>query len=335
MAVIYVDSFEHYTDFTQKGWAVDEPVTYVISDTAQARTGSRSLKIGAEHFGMMRWLPASYASVAVGLGWRWDAYNEDPINFLQLWDGSSKQVELVVNETGHLYVTRNGTTILGPTASPLSVDTWYYIEMAVTISDTVGTVEVRVNGSSVLSGSGLDTKNTANASVNRLRLGPGPEGTATMPGMWLDDLVVTDGALPGICKVAACAPNGNGTSSDFDGSDGNSVDNYALVDDTTPGDSDFVSSSTPGDRDLYAVADIPTDASVVAVQAVARLGKTDAGPRSARITTRRAATNYDSDSFVLKDNLPYELNLWDEDPSTSAAWTAGNFNGAEFGVKVE
>lgn len=334
MTVLYVDSFDHYTNLSQKGWYVDD-ASFVALSSTRARHGTQSLRLQAEHFAAWRWLPAGYGAVGVGIGLNWDDYNEDPIQFVQLADGQTKQVELGIDSTGHLYVSRNGTTIVGPGATALAVDTWYYIEWAVTIHDTTGTVDVLLNGVSELSATGLDTKNSTNATVNRLKLGPGPAGTSTQPFMYLDDLVVTDGALPGICTVAAFSPDSNGNSSSFTGSDGNSTDNYALVDEATPNDADYVESTTAGHRDLYGFANVPTDAGVVGVQLVGRVSKTDSGSRSMKFTARRGATNYDGSALAVKDGFGAELQVWTDDPSTATTWNAAQLNGAEFGVKVE
>src|SRR3546814_17566377 len=63
-------------------------------------------------------------------------------------------------------------TLLGQGSSPAIVaNAWQHVEAKVVISDTVGTVEVRVEGVTVLDLSGLDTLNSADATVAQVALG--------------------------------------------------------------------------------------------------------------------------------------------------------------------
>jgi hypothetical protein len=52
-----------------------------------------------------------------------------------------------------------GAALAASAAGLIAVNTWYYLEAQIKLSDTVGTVDVRLNGVSVMSGSGLDTRN--------------------------------------------------------------------------------------------------------------------------------------------------------------------------------
>jgi hypothetical protein len=73
------------------------------------------------------------------------------------FDGAANdQCDLRVNSAGQLYFTRNGTTISSTSPTCVFINTWTYIEFKATFSTTgTGTCEARVNGSVVLSVSGL------------------------------------------------------------------------------------------------------------------------------------------------------------------------------------
>src|SRR5262245_49925468 len=93
-------------------------------------------------------LPAAGTWV-VGLAVRMQALPSSGLKYLiMLADGTSLQVGLGVHASGALHVGKGGSlsTSLGNSgANVLVVGTWYYVELKVTIHDTAGAFEVRVN----------------------------------------------------------------------------------------------------------------------------------------------------------------------------------------------
>jgi hypothetical protein len=79
--------------------------------------------------------------------------------------------------------------------------TTYYVEWKVTIHDTAGSSALRVDGDSKLSVSSVDTKNTANATANGVRLGQAVAGNCDY-----DDLLsVTARVRSTMTSWAMCA----------------------------------------------------------------------------------------------------------------------------------
>jgi hypothetical protein len=141
----------------------------------------------------------------------------------------------------------------------------------------------------------------------------------------------------GDCRVEAIFPNGNGNSSVLVGSDGNSTDNYLLVDENPPNsDTDYVESSTVGDKDTYNYGSITSAFGVVhGVQICPFVKKTDAGVRSIANVARSSGTEADSASQALAATYGYLPTIKEDDPSTPGSrWTVAGVNAAEFGVKV-
>ena len=59
-----------------------------------------------------------------------------------------------------------GGTVLGTTATGLiAINTWYYIELQVVLSDTVGVVNLTIDGTSRLALTSQDTKNAGTKTV--------------------------------------------------------------------------------------------------------------------------------------------------------------------------
>lgn len=239
-----------------------------------------------------------------------------------------------------LYVTRAGTTLIGPGATTLTINVWYYIEFKVKIDDTTGTADVRVNGLLDLSGTGLDTRNGGSASADRVQLGSLIDNTP-FTGYW-DDFYACDSSgsvnndYLGDIRVVPLYPNGNGATSNLAGSDGNSVNNYALVNEVgdNDGDTSYVQSATVNDKDTYAMDDLtPTSGTVYGVKTVLSVKKDDAGARSVAAITRLSGTEVLGSDRALSTTYQH---LWDirETKPGGGSWSIADVNGVEVGMKV-
>jgi hypothetical protein len=258
--------------------------------------------------------------------------------FLTFLDAGSIQVDIRVRPDGTIRATRNGTT-LATSSSSLSISTQYFIETKVAINDTTGSVEVKVNGSSTgwINITSQDTKNTANASANVIQI----SGIATS-NTDFDDLVICDGQgstnndFLGDVRVDCYLPSGNGNSSQLTGSDGNSTDNYALVDEASQnGDTDYVQSATVAQKDTYAYTDMShTPSSIFGLQINMVAKKDDSGNRSIQSVVRSGGSDTDGSAQALSTTYACYREIRETDPNTAAAWTRTNLNSAEFGVKV-
>lgn len=139
--------------------------------------------------------PASEsADVTVGFAWRTDTIGTQPqVLGLRSDAGVTMHVRLRVTSAGALQVRRDVTT-LGTSATGLvAANTWYYIELRATLHDTTGLATVRLNGTTVLSLTNVDTKNAGTKTVfDTLRLESGVTGTTTLT----DDLYLNTGITP-------------------------------------------------------------------------------------------------------------------------------------------
>ena len=266
------------------------------------------------------------------------------VQIVGLLDGTTLHVDLRWTSGNQIVLTRNGTQ-LGSASAALSRDTWYFVELKVTISDT-GSYEVRIDGVNVNSSGSADTRNGANASANTIRVGNTTAGVLGS-GMLIDDLYVCDGTTGagsnpcndflGDVRVENILPTGNGNSSQLDGSDGNTTDNYLLVDDAdtaVDGDTTYVESADVGDKDTYAYGNItPSSGDVFFVQPIPYARKTDAGGRSICSIARLSSTEVDSADKPLSVSYRYYPDVRETKPG-GGDWTVSDVNSAEFGVKV-
>lgn len=335
MALRFVDSFDHYAtaDFTQKWTSITSSPT-ISSGTG--RRGTNCFRGNTSAHELSKTLD-NQATWIVGFAFTPEGSTSGDEPILIFLDGASVQTDIRLRTDGTLRATRNGTT-LATSSNALSAATTYYIETKVTISDASGVVEVRVNGSSTgwINITSQDTKNTANAYANVIRL-----KTVTNAARF-DDLYVCDGTgsanndFLGDVRVDCYLPSGNGNSSQLAGSDGNSTDNYALVDEASQnGDTDYVQSATASQKDTYAFADMShTPSSIFGVQVNMVAKKDDSGTRTICSVTRSGGSDTDGATQALATSYVDYREILETDPNTAAAWTRTNLNSAEFGVKV-
>ncbi|MGH7343291.1 MAG: hypothetical protein ACREK4_00130 [Candidatus Rokuibacteriota bacterium] len=330
MTLRFVDSFDHYAagDLTEK-WTANTGAPTLPSN------GRRSTKCLSSTGATFTKTLDAQATWIVGFAFRLANLPSSTQSLIALLDAGTIQTDVRLNQDGTLSVTRNGT-VLGTSAFALSVGNYVYLEFKCFIHDTTGTYEVRVNGSNKVSGSSADTKNTANATANQVKL-----GSAGLS--WdADDLYICDGAgssnnnFLGDCRVDYYAPNGAGNSTQLTRGGADSGANWSQVDETPPNDdTDYNQSSNVGDIDLYDVTDMThTPSSIFGVQLNLNAKKDDAGTRSIAGVVRSGGTNYEGGTQALSTSYVYYLEVRETDPDTSAAWTKTGVNNAQFGVKV-
>ena len=259
-----------------------------------------------------------------------------PVTLMRLYDGTTLHIDVQLNPDGTIAVLRNATS-LGATVFALSINTMYYVEVKVTISDTVGVVTVRVNGDPKLSLTNQDTRNAGNASANRVQL----SAMGSVSTIQFSDLYAVDGSATapndflGDIRVDMLNPDAAGSSHVWIGSDADHVDNQLLVDDAGVPDDDttYVETSTAGDIDLHSIADTASGAVIAGVEVLTLARKTDAGARTMRVKTRQSGTNYDGATLSLADTYTYLSQLFALAPDGSA-WTEAILNALEVGYEL-
>ena len=254
---------------------------------------------------------------------------------------TTQHLSLTMDTNNRLQVARGaaGGTILATSAIPFPVlSQWRSINCYFKIDDAVGRAVVKVDGVTHIDYTG-DTKNAGtNSTIDGLRI--------TIPNATnnaLSDLVVNDGTgtrnntYSNDIAVIRRLPNANGTYSQFTGSDGNSVDNYALVDEAPSDNTDYTFATTSGQKDSYNVEDLPAATiSVMGVRAVAKTAKSGAGSAGMTVFVRENGTDTFGPDVPLSTSFSWQGDAIREvAPSTAAAWTVSDVNAMEIGVRSE
>lgn len=338
MALLFCESFDHLA-------AGDLNRKYdTVGGSNTISTGRFGSALHTTNQGdTLRWQISTVGDFfIIGCAWyQSDAVATNTPGIWALLDGTTIQVDLRVNALKQLVITRNGTTLQTGTTI-MSSATWYYIQAKILIANS-GTWEVLLNGATELSGSG-DTQQSANAQATVFGLGGIFSGSSNFgQTMRIDDVYLCDD-LGGVnddylgdVRVEAIFPNGNGNSSQFDGSDGNQVDNYLLVDENDPGpddDTTYVQSADVGDKDTYAFGNLASSTGTVyGVQILPYARKTDAGSRSICTVARLSGTETDGPNQALSTTANYLFDMRETKPG-GGSWTISDVNSAEFGQKV-
>lgn len=344
----YVNGFESYNgDLTSERskWTSSSDLDSISATPASGspRSGSYSGQINYNFDDMYRAVPAKSGYV-VGEAIIATSFGGGEAPLLRFQEGTTVHMALYVTNTGFLRVKFGGTTLATDTVKQLVTSTWYYIEFKAVIHDSAGSYEVRVDGVTIaaLTASGLDTRNGGTGLVDRIKFA----GTG-VGGFWVDDIYIVS-TTGGTHTDFLCTPSrtfrvkgqrassGNGTNTDFTPSTG--TDHGALVDESAPnGDTDYNSSSTVGNIDTYnyAALSLPGGATIQGVQVESYQRKTDAGTRGVKTAIRSGGNNYTPNAEISPStSYRNDLDVFEQDPATSAAWTESGVDAAEFGMKV-
>lgn len=286
---------------------------------------------------LYRDVPA-HAAYTVGFGLRTSSTPPTTDNpLLSFRDGASEQFTLYHKTDGLLEV-RRGATVLGTSASALPTGSYAFLEMQAVINAATGSFEVRINETSALSATGVNTQATGNAQTSRLQFGMNNDGGFNIR---IDDLYINDGdtATPnsgflGDAQIVVVYPNADGSNAQFTPS--SSTDHYALVDEAQVTQADYVSSDTEGQSDLFVFPELVANVQAfLAAQAVMAVNKSGVAPASA---TPLALDTVNSGlmagtNAALADSVSLLTEMHEVDIITGQQWTPATLALIEFGLR--
>lgn len=282
-------------------------------------------------------------SLYVSFSLRYDNLGADPIQFLVFRTGASTQCVVRIFQDGTIDIRRGTGTIVDSTASgAFPMDQWVYVEVFVDISNT-GSYDIRINGSSVLSGTGdIQDAGTSGADVVRFIFEDQVDGGLGSSGsMKVDNWVIQDsnGSFllsdsNGSWYIEGIVPNGVGDSSQLTPTSG---DNYTNVDEIPDdGDTSTVSSASAGDQDLYEYENLTAFASGgFSIKATQILSVAEQDGGESLISVVKSGTTTDKDTAQSLGTVYETLSrIVEDNPDTASAWTESEVNNAQFGVEV-
>jgi hypothetical protein len=196
-------------------------------------------------------------------------------------------------------------------------------------------VDVHVNGTSVLSLTGQNTKAGSHNYHDGVDLQCAAGWTA-----YFDDFYVCDGSgslnnnFLGNVKVVAIFPNGDAGPNAWTTSSGST--HYSLVDENPDpvNDASYVESATSGQEELWDYA-AASAAAVLVLQVNTDCRVTDTTSFTLETQIKSGGTDSsDAGQVVASTDYTTKMRVSQTDPATSNPWTPAAVNAAQFGVKV-
>ena len=304
---------------------------------------------GGHYANLPLFVGEAYDSWVIGFACRDASYPYTDLaftsSFLRLY-GDSGQSHMEIYWTSpvanqfRIRVRNGGGAVLADSA-PIRLDqgAWRYMEFKFNIHDSTGNVEVRRDGVTVLNLTNVDTRNGGTtANIHTIQFGQSADnGNGALDDVYVlknDGSGLTD--FLGEVEVEGMYPVANGNYSEQTGSDGNSTDNFLLVDDNTSvNDNDFVTSGTTGHRDTYQLSNLARPNAIIhGVLLAHRSRRTDTNQRSIRRILRSAGVDNSGADIPLPTSFVWNHEVFEMNPTTATNWTVSSINGLELGTEV-
>jgi hypothetical protein len=344
MALLWVDGFEGYGDSDNERVESVLARRYTVASLHEVKNDGRygGWSMQPEFFNCTFQTPALTTDdtliVCFALKWPYFVINAGSI--CAMYSGVTEGMKFGCRPDGSIIIWRGGTILETTEPSVLKYRRWHWIEFKVVTSDTIGSYELKVDGTTVASASGMDTQPGLSAYHDIVQLNGVAISTVKTPRF--DDLFIMDGTggsyddFIGQRRTQVIVPDGDTATVNWTVSGGSN--HWELVDDLDPDDdANYVEDTVSTDQDRWTYSDI-TDfdgGSIDAVSLITDVRVTDANTYDLTTVVKSGGTEYtvnagtiSSTSYVMLDRLMVV------DPDTSSAWTYNNVNAIEMGVEV-
>lgn len=298
----------------------------VTLSTTQARTGTHSFRL--EYSGNLINIGHPFLASTIYLKFAFYLSSVTAnclrVRFMDI--SANVQVSLNVAADGTITAYRTDSNSLGASAAGVVTSgAWHVLECKVVVSNTVGEVVVKINGTTVVNVTNADTLN-AYAGLTSVRIVNNSSTNTTY--LYLDDIVLDSANWPGLGGLHVLVPTGNGTDTAWTG-------DYTAVDEIPSSDAEVISTSaeTLTTRESFVFADLPASAANIRAVAVLTRSKlsavSDGGIKS---YLKSDGSNYDGSKTHLNVSYMWAMQVWETDPRDSQAWTCARVNALEAGV---
>ena len=338
MALLWIDGFENYG--TTEGVAPSPTGVMARKYTAKnentfdieaGRSSGKSLQIGSSTAWLQTPSLTTEKTLITGIAFKVvdDTSLGSIIDFRDL-DGSGLNIYF---NNGDLQVRRNVTVLGMTTGLNLVSGVWYFLEFKCFNDNTTGTYEVKINGATVLSDTGVDTRaNNGYDHYDRVRLLTGSSILNTFDDFYiLDTSGSTHNDFIGECKVVTLRPNGD-SSVNWNASTG--ANHYGEIDETVADDdSTYVETDTSGDKDIYDYTDT-SESTIYGAMVTSDITLTGDKTFTLQHVCDSNANENISANLIIGQGYTSAKTIYAEDHDAGANWNQTTINAAKFGIKV-
>ncbi len=346
MALIFIDGFDHYAtaDVTDK---------YLSSagegiDTTDFRSGLGALKFSGSN-GQITVAVPNQVTYIVGFGFKISTPQtldtRDLVNFNEDSPALGTHVTLQLTGDKKFRVIRGNNVdflgTLGTTTDRFDLnDGFHYIEFKVTVDDSTGSFELKLDEESVLSVTGVDTRNNdaIEAPLGVIKEIVFNQVPGSVNDTFYDDLYICDTTgsknndFLGDCQVTTIFPKADGALEDWATQSG--TDSFAMVDENPPDDdTTYVQSNVSTEQDSFDMDDVSSMTTILGIQ-LTEYSRFLTGAASIKHLVRVNSTNFLGNTKVLAATFDFHMHVFEDDPDISNNWTISGLNAAEFGMEV-
>lgn len=351
MAILFMDGLDVYEDadaLTPLGWTYNSTTANALFSKTAGRFGGGALVAPGQSTSAFWQYPAvlsnntlyyySFSLKTLSLP------ASTPIRLFGILDPSASSLILLsLTSNGTLRVTdaASGTTDSAVT-NVIAVGVWCRIEVKFNLgtSTSTGSLEVRVNGVTVLTLSAQNYFSSAAGALTRFY----NTATVSTGDRVFDDIVLNDStgtvnnSWLGDVRIDTIQPTADTAQADWAKSSGTS--GFALIDDTlgaADGDATYLSSNTVGNKSEFVMSDLPSaSGSVFALQMRTKSERAGLSPRTYRTYLKSSsaiANGVTQQAYALMYGWAYN-GIADTDPNTTAAWVDAGVNAVNLGLEL-
>jgi hypothetical protein len=340
MALLWADGFENYGTSVNSapspagimarkyGVIAYEDIRHYVR---AGRVSGYSVGNGSDDAGYFGQVGLTYNdTVVLGVAYY---FTGTQLNYpIRLYDGTTMGISLYKNYDGDLSLTRGTGTVLAKTAGlALHPFHWYYIELKVKCA-TSGTYELRVGGTTVLSGNG-DTKLGAHDYHDGFRLSGGAAAGRFDDLYFLDASGTANNDFLGNICVVTTRPDAAGDTTLWTPDSGS---NYARVNEQVcADDTSYVQDGTTDDLDLYNYAAPARLTAVKGIVVCDDCKEMDATAYNIKTVCKSSSTtSADAGQAIGSTTYKTRRRVMEQDPDGPNDWNTTSLGAAQFGVQV-
>jgi hypothetical protein len=265
-----------------------------------------------------------YAEVETGLA----SGSEEVLVVLDTAGANKGHVRLDSNGKFSVYDTV-GLVATGTTTYPSG---FYRLELMTTTGASTSAYELRINGTTELSGTGT----FGNVNHGTVRFGKGTNRSGQGYVIYFDDYQFRDDMWPGDSQVKVLLPDGNGSVTQWTA--GTNSSNYLEVDELPADDgTTYLQKSASGDQTHYVTFENCSAKSISgtinAVKLFTKSAESGSITSATRARMNSGGTAVEGSSFNGSTTWVAQMLLRETDPATSAAWLTSGIDALEGGVR--
>lgn len=330
MALIFMDGFDA-NDLSTK-WFIEPAGGTSSSSTTRFGSG---LSLGVQFVNGLEVIRTTggLAQMFLGFAIYWGP-SGFPIVYIQGDNGNTTNLLIEPSSSGLFLKNGASTTLASYLTSILYYNSWYYLEIMVTLASSGGQCQIRVNGTTVINFSGNTLQGGTATTIDRIGFGSSSNAVSLIDDLYLCDATGgTNNTFLGDVRVQTILPTAAGSSTQLTPT-GN-ANNWQNVDDVPDSTANYNSSSTVGQRDTYLMGQLlASTGTVFGTQDNIHAFKQNSGAGNLKAALKSGATVFYDTTQVLDPTNTWFGAIRQTDPNTSAAWTVGGVNSIEFGAEV-